>query len=58
MAKHPAVEITVPLHMRQGCTILERADRIVRPNMVLDTFVGADAYIGPLGTDEFATDFR
>ena len=44
--------------MRQWCTILERADRIVRPNMVLDTFVGADAYIGPLGTDEFATDFR
>ena len=33
--------------MRQWCTILEKADRIVRPNMVLDTFVGADAHIGP-----------
>ena len=47
MAKHAAVEITAPLRMRQWCTILERADRIVRPNMVLDTFVGADAPIGP-----------
>ena len=47
MAKHPAVEITVPLRMRQWCTILERVDRIVRPNMVLDKFVGADSHIGP-----------
>ena len=26
---------------------MERADRVVRPNMISDTSVGADAHIGP-----------
>ena len=47
MAKHAAVQFGTHLRMRRRCTIFA----FYLP-------VGADAYIGPLGTDEFAADFR
>ena len=55
IVKHAAVECRTHLRLRRWCEFLmERADRVVRPNMISDTSVGADAYIGPSSIPEMS----